>query len=212
MPGAATTDLSEILRRARALLEEPTEEHFTDEHLTDWVNEGMMRLFRATKVSRSRATFPGGFTAGENEYDLPADCLFVVDVTAAGKSLHASTRDAIADTHGEPLESPGTPTDYWVWGRRLFLYPVPDTGGELCIWYYQRPDRAEDEADTLQLPDEWTDALVNYVVWRAFLADHDAGMASIYRAEFEAGIRELEEDSNPPHMDGPRIVRFVDTL
>lgn len=174
--------LTDILGDVRDRLDEEVARRWDDTQLTRWINEGARDIARRTEVLQDRLTTTA--VAGTQEYTLPTDMVRVYRVefvpTGATSTYTLDYRD-FNSLDGvwwsQKTTRKGTPFLYTIWGfppsAKLILYPIPDPGGTITVYYYRLPVEAVNGGDNLELPEGWHDLLSDYCEYKALRKDAD---------------------------------------
>lgn len=170
--------------RCRQRLDETTARFWADADLNVWINEGARDIARRAEVLMATSTI--NTVANTQQYALPSTTLRVYRVEWS--------RDGATGTSVVPLEyrdfnsmdgvwwsaqktSKGDPSCYTMWGfppsLNLVLYPTPDvsvTAG-INIYYYRLPTAAAADGDTVEVPEGWSDLILDYAEYSAWRKD-----------------------------------------
>jgi hypothetical protein len=170
---------------------------YTDDNLTQWLNDGMddIALNLEPKVSSAILTTYGART----EYLLP-DNLISIKTALYYDSAAAQWRDLQETSYTELFRSnPGWESDtvaliphMWYWRPEgvIGIYPQPVTGttNGLRIIYTCRPEEMVEDEDVSHLPTYLDRAIILYAVFRAKLKDRNDEKAVLARAEWEKAV------------------------
>src|SRR4029077_14116720 len=114
-----------------------------DTDFVTWVNEAMKEI--VTQLNLLQVTATAATVAGTSQYSLPNDILRLVSVKWQGTSLRfislQQAEESIPDKDNASNYPQGTPTMYWIWGGKMYLYPAPSSSGasDLVIYYNRMP-------------------------------------------------------------------------
>lgn len=136
--------------------------------------------------------------AGDNGYDLPDDFLALPAMEYSGRTLMSTTRQEMdaffRDRDVVPSET-GQPDRYYIWGKKLFLYPVPSNAGDdIELFYVRTPATVVDAQDDLELPERYRVDLVKWVLAQAKELDEDDQKAASLMAEFDIRMGRAKEE------------------
>lgn len=194
--------LSDYIRRARSVLDEPIARFWTNAELTDWINDGARDLARrAEDLLTFDTSIP--LVANVNTYTLPDDVIrihraeFVPINSTQTYPIRASSQDEMDQIWGTYQLNPASYPSWFVTkgypgglGTSLFrvqFYPVPSQPGTLNLYYYKVPARINNpDTDPSQLnrnvdlPEGWDDLIIAYVEWRGLRKTKDPTWQEAY--------------------------------
>ena len=85
---------------------------------------------------------------------------------------------------------------------QLVLYPAPDnTGTIITIYYRGLPPSMSNPGDYITVPDKYFDALVTFVMSKAYELDEDWQPQQVQRQQFNQNITSLKEESSASSGD-----------
>lgn len=188
--------LTDVIRRVRAILEEPApptstygaQRFYSDTEITDWINDGCRDIARRTEDLENISTTMQAIVGTAN-YALPADTIRVhrVEFIPTGSTqlypIELRNRNEIDQLIGfNPTVQSSYPKVAWLWGTpnnstyplTMSFYPVFSMAGQINIWYFRMPIRLGDPvADPTQyqrsvdVVEGWDDLVVDYATCRA---------------------------------------------
>lgn len=178
--------LGQLVTEVRDHVDEATQTYWTDIQLRKWINEGLRDLNRYCETLQKNATIT--VTTGVQDYSAPTDVIRVSrcewQPTGQNQKYPLEYRDlnsmdnawgiSQAVTQGYPLVFTliGFPPQL-----TIRLWPIPSTGGQLNLYYWRLPaDLATDgtaDATTVDVPEGWWDAVVQYAEYMALRKDAD---------------------------------------
>lgn len=201
----ATKTQAQVATEARNKLYELGADRFTNAMLYIWINEGVADAVRRTECNR--ATDTQAVVSGTQEYPGPDDAVRVhmVTYTATGSDrvspLEYNDYQVVTSQAWTSLTSAqGTPEIFWTWGYApaltIGLYPTPSLAGTLSVHYYRfaTPLATDGSAasTSIDVPQGWEDAIVDYVVRQAFIADRDERY-KVFNDDYERKLAALLE-------------------
>lgn len=141
---------------------------------------------------------------GRFDYPLPTDCLSIRLCLFNEPSGTTPNWFRVLPTNLEKMgqERPdflintstqqGTPRRYFVWGRTLYLFPPPDSSNpsNLYLFYKAKPIPLVSNTDPLNLDDSLFEAIVSYVLWRAWLKADEDEKAKTQKAVYDQYVAE----------------------
>lgn len=196
-------NLADCIRRSRSVLDEPSARFWTNQEITDWLNDGARDLARKAEdllvFDTSMQILPS-----VNTYPLQLDIIrihraeFVPINSTQTYPVRASSQDEMDQIWGTYQLNPASYPSWFVTkgypggaGTSLFqiqFYPVPSQAGNVNLYYYKVPARMGNPdldstqlARTIDLPEGWDDLLISYVEWRALRKTRDPRWQEAYQ-------------------------------
>jgi hypothetical protein len=127
---------------------------------------------------------------GTDAYALPADFIRDVGLIYDGKPLQ---RRDMRERPDYDSASTGVPEAYWVWGGKVYLYPIPNAVETCTLQYTSSPADMSADADTPGwVPGAYHKALVFYAVQLAKGSEGVADAAGYWLAQFEKQAQEYQ--------------------
>ena len=198
---------AEIITDVRQELLETTGSFWSDAELIRLINRGQRDYVRRTKVVDDRANL--SLEIGRNDYPLPGNWMRAQAVfhkeTSASSSV--SWRQlSPSQLHKMALEVPNfldtttvsrrsRPSRFWIWGRVLYIDPPPAQveDSDLVLFYNSKPRTITLPTHDLDIPDELSEAINAYVLWKAWSKETELdladGQALIYMNYIGEGLR-----------------------
>ena len=198
--------LSTITTRVRQIIDDPNSTYGTVRYssatIYGLVDTGHKMLCIQTQALSVSATTQ--LTANTTTYTLPTNCMFIEKVTVDKLDGLGEQYISMKTTWRLDLEaktwsihaSSQVPTAYYVYGRELGVYPVPDhTGAILKIYYIKSPTTLDSEDDLIfdgmtNMQPYW-DLLATYAASKIYLQEGNSGMAQALATEWVGGIKDL---------------------
>lgn len=220
------TTVGTVVRSAKLILQEVTEAgtRWKNEELIGWLNESYQAITQV-KPDASSINEEVDLVTGTRQ-SIPDSGLRLLDVVrntseqSQGYGILVATRRSIDQTrrawHRDPVSynieqfmfDDLDPTHYYV-------YPPARSGAKVEIIYSAVPDPhatnslASVEGDTINLPDAYVPAMIDYILYRAYSKDagHAANLnrASMHMQAFNnaLGVKAQTDAANSPNaVDG----------
>ncbi len=175
---------TEILQEVRDILDEASATQWTDAMLLRWINEGNRDLARSTRHIKQQLTID--CVAGTASYSLAATTLSVEHAWLYDGTRHYPLQPAHMENmdavRGYDWSRSGNPMFYSTQGfapsLTILVHPVPTSSDHDLILYVSRlpvelATDGSDNADTIEIPQAWYDALADYVEFKALRRDRD---------------------------------------
>ena len=223
----------DILAQIRSALVEPVAGFWTDPELIRWLNRAQSDYVNRTRVLEDMDRTATQASLGV--YPLPNDCLSVRAVFINRASANTpedwkrlvptnleKNAQEVPNFTASASNQTGLPGSYMIWGRNLYLFPVPDDSYTVQMFYKSKPLDISASNQPLGLDDSLHEALIAYVLWRAFEKEKEYDQAQynrdIYEGYIRHGLRWAKKQSgdqryrldidSPTPIDGPVDNRF----
>lgn len=169
----------------------------TDSDIIRWMNDGMREIASANDILQTKGTIAS--VSGTQAYSLPADCLTLRSVWYGGVKLDMYTMAQVEEflvTTGTAYAEGGNPQYYWIWANQLNFYPIPadSTASQITVFYTRTPIDVSILGDDLDIPVQYHNALVAYVLKQAYELDEDWTASGNKLTEFQTGLNDLKEN------------------
>lgn len=198
--------VSEVLVRAQRIFGDEAGVQLTEQDVIRWVNDAQREIIVQTE-DLLQASSLANTVANQQDYSLPTDLatLRSVHYKIPGtqsfvrlKSLSMQEFDEYADGWEGTQFTATSPIVYHVYANTIRLFPIPASGGTgtLKIYYARKAANVTLTSDTLDLPETYFNAVVAYVLARAYEMDEDWGAASNMNAQIAADVRRNQERHN----------------
>lgn len=168
-----------------------------------WINMGQREIV-TNNTSINRVVARTSIVAGQASYPLDADSAFkgiqkLTAVMVDGLPLTGMTfQEALAYLKAPPSSSAtGVPSIWYSEAGMLNLWPKPDkniTNG-LAIYFIKAPPVVAVIGDKLGVPDNFYNALVQYVLQQAYELDENFQAAGIKGQQFEKSVN-IQQNQN----------------
>lgn len=183
----------------------------TDDDIWRWIDSAQLEIVSQIAPLQARGTT--NIVAGQTSYDLAGLNIFAIE------SLHYDGRrlENISFQEAERKiidkeSSDGIPAFWYEYAGEISFWPVPDqdiTGG-LVVYYAKNPTRVTTGSDFLSVPDKFFEAVVSWVLSKAYELDEEFDQASNQRTFFQNKILEQHgEEEQAAHATYPTIT-FVE--
>lgn len=216
----ATIQVSSILSRAATLIQDATNVRWPQAELLDWLNDGQREIV-LLKPEASVKNESFALTAGKTKQSLPASGVLVIDVVrnlgadglTPGSAIRMVDRDVL-DSQRPTWHSDANTLGYvqhFMYDTRdpktFYVYPkAPATAWNIELIYSAAPNDAS-IGGVIQIDDIYSNALLDYVLYRAYSKDADfATNSQLAVAHFNAfaqslGAKAAVEQASKPVVD-----------
>ena len=205
---------AEIRARALDLADMTNSRHPDTDRLNDQIdvaNGHFRELLAETGFAYQQGDTTTTLTAGDSEYDLPADFLSLLKVeyrittTDRWRKLHPV---ATLEDHRYGIDNAEC-LGYQVVGDTIKVFPPPSGSHYLRIRYVPRAAKLTGDSDTIDGFNGWEEMIVlECVIYLLSKADRDVTTFRDRYAELEQRVRQAAEQRNA--TEGNRIVNVYD--
>lgn len=170
-----------VIDRARLALHDDDGVRWPDPELLMYVADGQ-HMVANVKPTATATTVHRSLAAGSTRQQAPNDCALVLNVirNVGGRAVVMTSKKAldamIADWHSDQ----DSEVEHWVYDMTedrdvFYVHPAPAQALEVEIVYSRRPPASVQVGDELMLSDQYINALIDWVLYRAFGKDSDYG-------------------------------------
>lgn len=161
-----------------------------------WVNAGQREII-STNTTINEAVAKTNVVLGQSEYPVVSDSAFanlqnIHTIFYKGSPLIAmSFEDAIeAIITGKENDTSATPRIWYIKAGIIHLYPEPDESITLglSIYFTKAPAVLTGSGDILGIPDNYYNALVEYVMAQAYEMDENFQAAGVKAQQFDKSV------------------------
>jgi len=185
----------EIINDVRRELVETIGAFWSDSELLALLNRGEKDFVNKTRILEGKATMQTQI--GIMNYPLPSNWLSAKGVTYNAISDGQANIRRLRPTNLEKMlqENPSfrdvsdsskfrTPHQYFVWGRELWLTSAPDIVTTVELWFKSKPIPISDPAQEINIDDSLSDALHQFMLWKAWSKEKEFDLAQAAEAEY----------------------------
>lgn len=187
---------SEIITDVRRELLEVSSGFWSDSELLRHLNRAEKDFVSRTHLLEDQAFLTT--TVGTMDYELPDNWLSAKLVLFNSKE-DPTDKDAWKRLRPTSLEKMGqenenflqndtntlaTPEQYWIWNKRVYLYPVPrnSNAGDLYLFFQGKPIPITVLTQSINIDDSLSEALNAYVLWKAWSKSKETALAEEQKA------------------------------
>lgn len=192
---------TELVALIRSELVEPIEAYWYDTELLAWINQGERDFTQRVHGLQSTATITT--VAGRMDYPLPANWLSTRAVFFNRRQDNIDNWTRVIPTNLEKMaqehpnflssetQSLGTPCQYFIWERSIWLRPTPEESDKTVKMFYQSKSIGlTDLSQTLNVDDSLADGIKAYVLWKAWNKEKEMDLAAEQRELYFSYIGE----------------------
>ncbi len=167
------------------------------------INEAQQDVVRKAKLRGEEGTATITTSSGDNTETLPTDFSSLIHI-------HNTDSDFILEKLGlrdydDLISETGEPWSYVIIGSSIYWYPIPDGIYNLELRYYKLPANLS-SSGTTELPTDFDDAIVNYVVWKLHEMEHDYEASQYHKNEYMDQLNKIMGQGQRDTNSGPKII------
>jgi uncharacterized protein DUF6682 len=189
--------VSDIKRRVKRQFGDESGAQLKDADIIDFINDAQREIYNKNNLGETIGTV--ATIVGTQSYSFPAGLMRLFSVKYDGISLtelaqqdadnYLPNNDALAST----LEK-GSPTHYWTYADKIFLYPIPDSVKNLTIRYNRYPTDVAADGDTTDLDRRYDNRILDYCYASAYQLDGNMQSYTLWMQRFEGKVNQNIED------------------
>lgn len=192
---------SEVATRVRRTFGDEASVQVTDDDIIRWINDGQEYVvIKNEGLMEAKAT--ADITASVAEYPVPTDMSVLRSLSLQGTHLKQYTFnefneyiDGFAAPSGLNNYGQGVPICYMVYNNTITLFPTPSTSttGALYVYYIRHPTPVATLADSLSVPLQYHNAIVDYCLQQAYELDEDVMKTQMKATQLDKQLQELND-------------------
>lgn len=201
--------VKDIVRQVREIAGDVAVLQFSNETLTDWINNGVRECALQNTLLQAKAKA----TQAQNQrtYTLPEDIFKIHSILSDTQKLEVLSLGEWEDRNYD-LTLTGTPTVAAVYAGQVDLYPIPDAAGILYVNYTKNPreiryiNDGTNEGYSPSSPDipvAYHNRLITYCLAQIALQDDDYAKYQAMMNEFTTGVVDLNHLKNQTEQHYP---------
>lgn len=193
---------NELIIDIRNELQEPVGGFWTDTELLTWINRAEQDYVGRIRGLESQATV--GTVIGQNEYPLPGNWMSAVGIFYNDLQNGIDSWRALEPTDLQELslqnpnflstetENRGKPCKYFIWDKRIVLYPTPDVTGDANVkmFYKSKPVALTLASETMNVDDSLSGGIKAYVLWKAWTKEKEFELAKDQQELYYSFVRD----------------------
>jgi hypothetical protein len=189
--------LSTLLIDARRELLEINPSFWSDAELLRHANRAELDYANRTRCLESSAYTT--LVQGQTDYPLPSDCISVrgmmhnipnTDGRDNWRRIYPTNLEKVMQEVpnflSDEVDDQGGNQRYWIWNNTLYVHPAPDADNATQIWLYykSKPTPLTLTSDSINLPEELSEAIVEFILWKAWSKEEEDDKADEHHAEY----------------------------
>lgn len=193
--------------RLRMQLEETTAGVWDDANLRYHFNNGMRDVAKKADPTEMLKEYDFNSAVGTRKYTLPTDFRRIRRLYRGNTAMW---REKTEDWSGVDVSATGTPVAYTTIGASIALRPVPSVAASMHLKYQAWPSDITATGDTIPLPDDYLDALDQYVLAKAYEQTGERDMRDMHWENYARALMDLKSQQTAENVaDGTSNPREV---
>ena len=191
----------DVMERAKRIFGDESAVQLTDADIFRWINDAQREIVMHNEGLLEKITTID-VVDGQDEYTFPADLLILRSIRYKNNDMVSYTNlgymtlqefDAFIDGWDGTLYGKGNPQVYTTYEDTIFVFPAPhqDVTAGLKILYSRKPVDVSDSLDPLDLPEAYHNAIVKYVLTKAYEMDEDYESSGMQFTQFQNDVSTL---------------------
>jgi len=169
-----------------------------------WLNEAQIRINDENRVVKAKSSISS--VAGQRAYSLASlpiqklDSLHYAGVRVPNMSF-AQAEETIIKTDPSGTLVQAVPALWYEYAGEVTFWPTPGSVETITAYYTKLPTKILAEATLLELPDEYFEDVVNYVLKQAYEMDEDWEASQVKSQQLsESLLKRGEEERTAQNM------------
>jgi hypothetical protein len=194
-------NVGDVMTRVRRTFGDESSVQITDQDIIRWINDAQEHIVLNNEgLMETKAS--ADIVANQSDYNVPADFNILRSLAYKGIRLKSYSfnefNEYITGFQSAPdlqQYGPGIPICYMVWNQVITIFPTPaqSVGNGLTIFYIKHPAPVATTADSLSLPLQYHNVIVDYCLQQAYELDEDDGKASRKEQQFTNKVQQLND-------------------
>lgn len=186
----------------------------TDADIIRWLNQAQFEI--GSSADAIQAIASTDYVAGQHTYDAPlSNAIKIIAVNVNGipiPGIEFSYAQEYIMTNDPFRTQQGNPAYWWRFANKLYFWPTPDTSypGGMEIYYIAAPADVSTASDFLSLPDKYFEAIIQYVMGKAYELDEDDQGMQRARQMFSDSLGQTFEEDRSETLHYPSLTFLED--
>lgn len=206
--GTITRRGTEVANHVKRQFGDESLVQINDSDIIRWIDDAQRSLSSKLKLIKGRATVAA--VSRQKEYTLPQDAALQIEsVHFDGKKVTGTTlaqAEEIIGQHDKDEPDVGDPQLWYIWGKTLTFWPAPEQPKNITVYYSGTTPPFTALTSLLSVPDEFYDAIINYVMAKAYELDEEFNAASDQMQRYLNTLTDQDEnETEGQHLTYPMI-------
>lgn len=173
-----------------------------------WANAAQQEIVNSNKAIKAKATVSS--VIGQAAYSFPStvsiqqiESLHYDNVRVENVPFADAERLIISQDPGQA--ETGDPVIWYEWAGEFTFWPKPDAAKDIALYYTAYPvELTGDVTQLLSVPDKFYNAVVDYILSKAYEMDEDMQASQMAEQRFRAALEnQMEDERQASHMTYP---------
>ena len=198
--------VSDVIASARRQIGDDFESRFSDADFYRWINAAQREISLSNNLLQKIAYVP--LVGGQSQYTLStiaSDIRLLHSVTYNSVPiLGMGLKEFLDNTRDADSTVTGGPVSFTVFAGKLWLFPYPPTGvddQEIQLFYTRVPTDVDAGADSLDLPLDYHNRVLEYCLAHANEMDEDREGYALKMQEFTVGVQNTQDETDWVNRD-----------
>jgi len=178
--------VSDVATRVKRQFGDEVGAQIDDTDVIRWCNDAQTEIAIQNRLLQTVAT--QNTVVSQQNYSLPADLLALRGLRYDKLRLTLLSMDDIDNVVQDRTEDSGAPQYYWTYAEEVHLWPVPDEIKVLTVYYTAKPVTLTATGDTISLPSQYDNRIVEYCIAQAAELDDNLEHYQLKMSQFQSGI------------------------
>lgn len=208
--GPSTRTVAEVGKAVKRIFGDESGVQIEDADILMWVNDAQDEIVNRNKILKGTSSMPS--VPGQSDYTFPAVLIHQVESLHYDGVVLPNLPFAKAEEYllSGAADTAGTPTFWYEWGGKFSLFPVPTEAATVTLYYTMRPARVTAQGSLLSVPDKYHQAIVNFVLQKAYAMDEDWNAQQVAAQQFDAATNEMGEEERSPQNMTYSLITMID--
>lgn len=169
----------------------------TDADIYRWINAAQSEISSKHRVLK--AVSKTDLLTGQRDYNLTSLPIMQIETVHYNgvrlNNLDFATAERYILDHDDESK-PGPPELWYTYGNIMYIWPVPaeDVTNGLTVYYTRSPNTVSAPSDILDVPDSYFEAVIAFVMSKAYQLDEEFDASSFERSMYQAQMEEKSEE------------------
>jgi len=185
----------------------------TRSDIVRWSNDAQVDIVRKTECLQVHSETD--VIKDDGSYDVPFDFIKLRRVTFDGKRLARVELEELDNLNSDQSNSNSSyPEMFYVWGRKIWLYPKPSKSGtgNLDVYYVKMPNELVSDQDVPEIPTHLHEDIIRFCLIRAKELNEDDEKAQALMFEYDGRMAMSRDEVTNPEIESYPAVRDLDSM
>ena len=175
-----------------------------------WANVAQQEIVTSNKAIKAKSTLSSAI--GTNTYTFPSVKIQQVEAlhydNVMLENLPFAEAERVVLSQDPTQTETGTPVLWYEWAGTFTLWPTPDDVKDITLYFTAYPDDLTgDPAQFLSVPDKFYNAVVDFIMSKAYEMDEDMQASQLAEQRFRSSLEsQMEDERQASHMTYPVIL------